>query len=178
MREYWDLEQAVLRLVGPLCSSPCALCEDRCCKLEICQESLESPWLAAIRLLSGQGEPQWDEAQGWLGRGGCLLEAGRPPVCLGYFCAPALAGLDEDRQYALLVAGALVDYLGRRALGQQHLVELMDAAQINRLRPARLLQRLGSTRELLQICQRVLDGAPLNWSTRRSMVRVRAPSSS
>jgi len=75
------------------------------------------------------------------------------------------------------VAGAVVDYVGRRALGQKHLVELMDEAQINRMRPARLHQRLESGRELLQTCQRVLDGDSIDWATLRLMARVRAPSS-
>ena len=57
---------------------------------------------------------------------------------------------DDLSRYLLRVLSNLVPYIGKRALGNRHLVEIMDPARLNKVKLERFNGRLGEARNALQ----------------------------
>lgn len=135
---YAALEMRVNRLMGAACSGICAACRRVCCRAEMCRESLESPFLVLLRE-HGKNKSAWDEARGWLGPRGCTLTVGRPPVCYEYICPAILkAQPGQAAQVRLQELAILLTKAGRRAFGNDHLVEVMTNERLARIKPERL----------------------------------------
>ena len=76
---------------------------------------------------------------------GCRLPIGRPPICYQFFCQKALDGLPDDHHREhLKTAAALVNDVGKQALGGRHLVTLTAAEIFGRLNIDKLNQRIRS----------------------------------
>jgi len=170
---YRELEDEVRRVVSDACRVLCLECEGDCCKEEICLEANTSPWLRLSRRVSMPSR-DWRArgAPGWMSEWGCGLRTGRPPVCYGYFCNHLLGAFDADRQYALRVAGALPMYVGSRAVGDRHLVELDDLDCLTSERCKRLEARVVEGRRILAASEAVLRGAPMDVQTRVLLRKV------
>ncbi len=151
---YVNLEIRVQELMRTRCAEHCRKCPTVCCRIDYCQESLESPFLARVRLQAGQN-PQWHPERGWLGNRGCTLRAGRPPVCYAFCCNTILAAQPTafDR-YAVDLLAMLMTFAGRRARGDRHLVELGNLSALN-------IRRITHQ---LQTADRVLDQLLRYWS--------------
>ncbi len=61
----------------------------------------------------------------------------------------ALTG--DLHRYLIRVLSNLVPYIGMRALGNRHLVEIMDPVQLNKVKHERFGRRLGEARKALQV---------------------------
>ncbi|MCC7299484.1 MAG: hypothetical protein IT583_00185, partial [Verrucomicrobia bacterium] len=85
--KYKELERDVQELVSAQCRDVCALCTACCCRADLCEEALESPFLHAAH---GRDELESDR-YGFLTETGCSLEIGRPPVCYEFFCDELMA---------------------------------------------------------------------------------------
>jgi hypothetical protein len=139
---YAALEERVQHLMRSACASVCAACSKVCCRPEMCRESLESPFLELVRDRE-KTKPTWNEARGWLGKKGCALSKGRPPVCYEFICPaivdslPNVYAIEKLRQLAMLLTRA-----GRRAKGGDHLVEIMSMDRLARIKPGRLAEKL------------------------------------
>lgn len=142
VKQYADLERRVQRLMNAACASTCAACAKVCCRPEMCRESLESPFLIMVRT-SGSNGTFWNKSRGWLGPKGCRLHAGRPPVCYEFLCQDILANQpDENSRTQLKALAYVLTQMGRRALGSDHLVEIMTQERLARLGTQRLAVRL------------------------------------
>ncbi len=87
---------------------------------------------------------------------GCALSTGRPPVCYQFYCNKIIDALPDDQhRYRFQVLSNLVPHIGKRALGHRHLVEIMDAAQLTRVKITRFRKRLAEARRALQIIQSI-----------------------
>lgn len=146
LEEYAGLEREVQELVSAQCRDVCELCTSCCCRADLCEEALESPFLS---LLHRQAELESD-AYGFLTETGCALEIGRPPVCYEFFCDELLdAQPDELHCNVLRILGRLPSYAGKNALGNTHLAEIMQEEELDHLAFHRLGKQLQNAREAL-----------------------------
>jgi len=107
----------------------------------MCRESLESPFLLLVREY-GTTTPGWRNKHGWLGPNGCRLKVGRPPVCYEFLCRALLTGQpNQGTRNRLISLARLISQAGRRALGGDHLVEIMTPERLARVKPQRLSAR-------------------------------------
>lgn len=150
MAEYTGLERRVRRATREICAPFCRACSKVCCRPDICRDVAESPFLAEVWAMS-RPRARFTVSRGFLGRAGCRLEAGRPPVCYSFNCRAILEGQQSpDQEYALKAISELMVFVGRRALGSRHLVELIDGDQLARVKPQRVLARVRLAGELLE----------------------------
>lgn len=146
---YASLEMRVNRLMRAACSSVCAVCRRVCCRPEMCRETLESPFLALVRE-HGQNKLAWDEELGWLGPKGCKLKMGRPPVCYEFICPAIINALpDQATQTRVKDLAMLLSKAGRRAIGGDHLVEIMTTERLAKVNHRRMAARFGSAQAKL-----------------------------
>lgn len=154
---YVALEREIQQMIQEQCGAHCAQCTACCCRADICEEALDS---AFLRHLHGQQRDSilFSERFGWLTENGCGLPIGRPPVCYEFFCADLLARLpDDDHRRALKTLGALINHVGRHALGDKHLVEISNDEEIHRLSLPAFRRRIESARAALEHLQFYFD---------------------
>ncbi len=148
IERYIELEREVQKLVTGLCFELCAQCTQICCRADICEEAIESPFL---RLINQRTELDSDR-YGFLTPTGCGLDIGRPTVCYEYFCYDHLYYQpDEVHEKVLRVLGALPAHAGRNATGDTHLLEIMQAEQLEHLAFQRLEKNLDQCFQALEI---------------------------
>lgn len=141
VEQYGRLEMAVQQRMNACCAVFCSACTVPCCRVDFCRESLESPFLAAVRNRFAPAA-LWDPATGWLTPTGCGLAAGRPPVCYEFLCGPILTARNGDQPLAALKQlSMLITAAGRRARGNHHLVALSELSRINLSRLSAQLTR-------------------------------------
>lgn len=144
---YGEFEIKVQKLIDQLFGSFCAECHDPCCRLDICEEGADSLFLQRVRAEHGQEEHMTDRL-GWLEATGCCLTAGRPPVCSEYLCDEILAKLPTPfERYIALVLCKLITYIGENAVGELHLCEILHAADLEKVDPEAIRQRLAEADE-------------------------------
>lgn len=147
---YAALEREVQLLIGERCNKICSLCPTCCCRTDICEEAFDSVFL---RKLHGQDRRSisFSDRYGWLNERGCGLALGRPPVCYEFFCDELLASQPSDPHRDILqLLGKLVDYVGRNALGDTHLVDLISENDLERLSFDRFKEKLKEAQTALK----------------------------
>jgi hypothetical protein len=150
LKEYAAFETEVRQLMANFCAPHCSICEQVCCRPEYCRENIDSPFLA---LLSSQVQQitAYSAEGGWLASTGCALSTGRPPVCYQFNCKKVFDSLpDDNHRYVLGVLAELVPYIGKRALGTTHLVEIMKVSQLEQVDINRFRKRLTEARQALK----------------------------
>mgnify|MGYP003493755220 CR=1 FL=1 len=156
VESYGQLEIELQHRMREACALFCDRCGVRCCRVDFCYESLESPFLAHVRARFAPSA-HFDAVVGWLTPAGCGLAAGRPPVCYEFLCR-AIMEAQPTRQHlaALENLAMLLTRAGRNALGRRHLVALED---LNRLNSRRLWNQLMQARSVLDELHRALEAA-------------------
>jgi hypothetical protein len=150
LKEYAAFETEVRQEIADICAPHCLVCEHVCCRPEYCRENIDSPFL---RLLSSKTLPNtvYSAERGWLRSTGCALSAGRPPVCYQFNCKKIFDSLPDDiHRYLLGVLSELIAHVGKRAFGSRHLVEIMHAAELERVDVDRFYKRLNEARKALR----------------------------
>ncbi len=127
VERYIELEREVQKLVTGLCNSLCAQCTQICCRADICEEAIESPFL---RLINKRSELDSD-AYGFLTPTGCGIKIGRPTVCYEYFCYDHFYHQpDEAYERVMKVLGALPAHATRNAIGDAPLSEILQEEKL------------------------------------------------
>lgn len=169
IEEYTELERGVQVLVSAQCHTGCALCTACCCRADLCEEALESPFLRALHGRSGLDSDRY----GFLTETGCGLEIGRPPVCYEFFCDELMAAQpDALHRDVLLVLGRLPAYAGKNAHGEEHLVEIMQEEDLEHLAFQRLEKQLQHAREALDCIVTFYNEGALPENSRRALSRI------
>ena len=169
LEEYAELEQAVQELVSAQCREVCELCTACCCRADLCEEALESPFL---RLLHGRDELESDR-YGFLTETGCALELGRPPVCYEFFCAELLAAQPDNQQRELLcILGRLPAFAGQNAYGDAPLAEIMQEEELEHLAFQRLEKQLQESFKALEILRTFYNTGALPNDADRVLDRI------
>ena len=128
---YISLEKEIQKLIHQVTHPSCSICNGKCCKEEICKESLESNFLA---ILTKQQGIQFDSRSGWLGASGCRLAFGRPLVCYDFFCEDVL----KSTLFKASGIQAIIDEfmaVGKNAYGSKHLICVEN---LDRLSPRKI----------------------------------------
>jgi hypothetical protein len=169
IERYTELEREVQQLVTGLCNSLCAQCTQICCRADICEEAIDSPFL---RLLNKRTELDSD-AYGFLTPTGCGLEIGRPSVCYEYFCYDHLYYQpDEIHEKVLRVLGALPAHAGRNATGDTHILEVMQAEKLDQLAFQRLEKNLDECFQALEVIQEFYSSESLPDGAERVLNKI------
>ena len=153
LKGYADLETAVRHQITDICAPHCSVCRSVCCRPEFCRENSDSPFL---NLISAKSRPNkvYCAERGWLTASGCALSTGRPPVCYQFNCNKILDALPDDQhRYIFQVLSNLIPHIGKRALGQRHLVEITDRTLLGKVKPERFCRRLDEARHALHVIQ-------------------------
>ena len=161
LREYAAFESEVRFFSSELWFQWCSNCREVCCKAVYCRETLESPFLF---LLSKNHSPEvsYSTQKAWLNETGCQLLVGRPPVCYEFLCANILDARQTGMQrYAMIVLAKLISHIGKKALGSRHLIEVMDPADLKKIRYSRFQKRLTEARNAFDVVQVFFSGHEL-----------------
>lgn len=147
---YRALELRVETLMSAACTPFCKVCPTPCCRIAICKEAAESPFLLAVH-----GSKQaFDAKRGYLGATGCTLGAGRPPVCHAFICGRILSQQPgEQRRFALECLGDLVGYLGKQVWMKRHLVEALSDADLGKANRITFQARLTTGAAVMDILE-------------------------
>jgi len=172
LAEYAAFETAVRQQISDFCAPHCSVCELVCCRPKFCRENIDSPFLNLISSKSPQN-PAYSASRGWLTSSGCALSNGRPPVCYQFNCDKIIEFLPDDlNRYLARVLSNLVPHIGKRALGDRHLVEIMDPAQLKKVKQGRFAKRLGEARNALQVIQSFKRHGFLPASSRSTLAKI------
>ena len=175
LKEYAAFEKIVRLQITGICAPHCSNCKTLCCGPEYCRENIDSPFLKTISSKSRLSKA-FCPANGWLTPAGCALAAGRPPVCYQFNCDKIMDALPgELTRYLIRVLSSLVPYIGMRALGNRHLVEIMDPVQLNKVKHERFGRRLGEARKALQSIRSFNRHGALKTSSLATLSKILPP---
>ncbi len=171
--EYAELETAIRELMVRLCSDTCGMCTACCCRADICEEAAESAFLSKLLKRQGVRADQMDERFGWLDLHGCSLEYGRPPVCYAYFCDELIERLpDDEARLAARTLGRLMHHIGQNALGEWHLVEIMNEDDLQKVELDAITQRLQEARSAFEVIEYFVQSGRLSASDRETLSTI------
>jgi len=167
LKPYAELESSIQQLMTELFSETCGMCTSCCCRADICEEAGESAFLSLLLEQQELSPADMDDRFGWLDLHGCSLEYGRPPVCYIYFCDELLARLpDDESRHVAKTLGRLMNHIGQNASGEWHLVEIMDAADLEKVDPAPLSQRMEEAQTAFEVIEEYVQTGRLSVSSR------------
>lgn len=150
LKIYRAIELRVEVLMSSICAPHCRVCLTPCCRIAICREAVESPFLLAVH----GAKQAFDPTSGYLGATGCTLGAGRPPVCHAFLCAPILHQQSSDqRRFALQCLGDLTGYLGKRVWLNRHLVEAITDSDLLKANHSSFQQRLATGANVMDVLE-------------------------
>ena len=148
IERYTELETASQELINEQCSSLCAQCTQICCRADICEEAIASPFLRLINKRDALDSDRY----GFLTPAGCALTAGRSPVCLEYFCYDHMYYQeDETHEKVLRTLGALIAHAGRNALDDTDLTDILQPEKLEQLDFQTLEKNLDECFQALEI---------------------------
>lgn len=143
---YVSLEKVLQQLIFQTFRHHCENCASRCCREEMCRESMESAFLAMI--VKKQGV-RYDNRTGWTGPSGCRLAYGRPLVCYEFFCDRILQRQSgRDKKIAEMIRDFTT--IGNRAHGRKHLMCIEDLGIISPAKIEKMVSKIGSVMSGLQ----------------------------
>ena len=172
LREYAAFESEVRVFSSELWFQSCSNCREVCCKAVYCRETFESPFL--FLLLKKYSHQVYNNTQkAWLGEAGCKLSVGRPPVCYEFLCSNILdAQRTGMHRYAMIVLSKLISHIGKRALGSRHLIEVMDPADLKKVRYSRFQKRLSEARNAFDVLQLFFSGHNVSNNALRVLSKI------
>lgn len=169
IENYTELEQGVQVLVTEQCRTSCGICTACCCRADICEEAVDSPFL---RALHRQQELESDR-YGFLCASGCTLPLGRPPVCYEFFCKELLEDQPDDLHRTLLkILGHLPAYAGERACDAIHLTELIQEDALDSLDFEQLETQMKNALDALNCIRVFYEEGTLPEDSQRILERI------
>jgi hypothetical protein len=153
----------------------CSVCDGACCRPEICEESLTSPFLKRLRQRFVPDAAYCDD-RGWLKPTGCALPVGRPPVCYQYFCDAVFEKRPTaEFRYAVTILCNLINHIGKKALGSKHIVELQDPAELKRINFTRLEKQFNEAAGAFHLVRAYLIGNIAELKPSPNLNKIGAP---
>jgi hypothetical protein len=144
--EYISLEKEIQKLITPLSHQFCYKCSGKCCREEICRESIQSAFLS---ILIEKQNARYDHQHGWLSPSGCRLGYGRPLVCYDFFCKNIL----NSRLFKVIGIQIIIhDFLsiGNKAYGNTHLVCIDNLDRLSSKKIEKMSDRIGVIKDRLR----------------------------
>ncbi len=116
--KYISLEKEIQKLIYQVSIHFCGNCSSKCCREEICKESVESTFLST---LVEKQHIRYDTQNGWLSSSGCRLDYGRPLVCYEFFCEDILKSSLFKASNIQKIINEFAS-IGNKAYGNTHLL--------------------------------------------------------
>lgn len=143
LEAYRSFETRVGEVMQAVCAPFCRVCKTPCCRVEICREAAESPFMQAVQNIPPLEKVPFDPKSGYLGCTGCKLKAGRPPICHAFVCSLIITRQPSDlHRYALECLGDLVTFIGSKVWLGRHLVETVTDRDLSAINLPRFKERL------------------------------------
>lgn len=117
-QNYLSLEKEIQKRTKQISEHFCKECPSKCCKEEMCRESIESKFLY---ILIKKQNVDYDRQKGWIGPSGCRLNYGRPLVCYEFFCERILRNNNFRASNIQQIIKEFIS-IGNRAYGNTHLI--------------------------------------------------------
>jgi hypothetical protein len=117
-QKYLSLEKDIQKRTKQISEHFCKECTSKCCKEEMCRESIESKFLY---ILIEKQNVDYDRQKGWIGPSGCRLNYGRPLVCYEFFCERILFNNNFRASDIQQIIKEFIS-IGNRAYGNTHLI--------------------------------------------------------
>ena len=175
IEKYAALEAKVSAYTAKIFQKRCSACDGACCRPEICEESLTSPFLERLRQRFAPDAVFRDD-RGWLKPTGCALPVGRPPVCYQYFCDAVFENRPKaEFRYAVTILSSLINHVGKNALGRRHIVELQDFSELNHVNYTRFEKRLNEANMVFKLVRDYLDGNVAELNPSPTLKKISAP---
>jgi hypothetical protein len=172
IEKYAAFETAVRVYSSKISRHHCSACNCVCCKPEYCAETLISPFLRRLRQRFAS-DAVYSDGRGWLTPTGCALPVGRPPVCYQFFCRKILdAQPTVQCRYAIAILANLVGHVGKKACSNQHIVELDDASQLQRINLPRFEKQLDEAAGAFDLVRAYLDGKIAELSPSPALMKI------
>jgi hypothetical protein len=173
LEPYAELEKSVRTLMTELFSDSCGMCTACCCRADICEEATQSAFLSKLLIKQGLAATDMDDRFGWLDLNGCSLEYGKPPICYEYFCDQLLSRLpDDEARYSARILGKLMDFVGKEAVGNWHLVEVMSADDLEKVSIDMLEQRLDDAIIAFEAIEEFMQSGRLSAANREALAVI------
>ncbi len=170
--EYAQFEDRLRKVMSAICAPHCCACNRVCCREELCRETVESPFLSLLRQ-KFPSPSAYCSQNGWLTRTGCALGKGRAPVCYHFLCSDILVSQPTPIDaYLLKVLAALINHIGKNALGRRHLVEIMNPDDLRRVKLLRFKKKLTEARSVLNIIVDYFDHGHLDAASLAELARI------
>lgn len=150
IKRYVPLEKEIQKLARQACHHYCEKCSSRCCREEMCRESIESPFLAM--LVEDQGL-QYETRKGWMGPSGCMLPYGRPLVCYEFFC-DNISRHQSFRDKKIIEIINDFTAIGARARGSKHLLCIEELGIISSAKTDKMISKISMIMSKLADFQR------------------------
>jgi hypothetical protein len=175
--KYAQFEENVNAAMTGMCAGFCRVCARVCCREEFCRETIESPFLS---LLHHKFSPPaaYSSENGWLTPAGCALSIGRAPVCYHFLCRDIRASQPTQTDgYVLEVLGALINHVGKYALGRRHVVEIMNVDDLHRVKRLRFEKRLSQAQAAFNVIMAYHNHALLDDESIVKLSRIQSKTS-
>ena len=128
IQNYSSLEKVIQKRIKQISEHFCRECPSKCCKEEMCRESIESRFLY---LVNKKQNDDYDFLNGWIGSSGCKLVYGRPLVCYEFFCEKILSDNNFRASNIQQIIREFIS-IGARAYGNTHLICVDDLKKMSK----------------------------------------------
>ena len=177
IEDYTAFETEVRAYTSNIFQMCCSACNGACCRPEICEESLTSPFLKRVRQHFAS-DAAFSDGRGWLQPTGCALTVGRPPVCYKFLCDAVLKEpTAPEFRYVVMILSNLINHVGKKALGCKHIVELQDSSELKRVNFTRFEKQLNEATEAFHLGRTYLDGDIAELNVSPILKKISAPPS-
>jgi hypothetical protein len=138
-QKYSSLEKEIQKRTKEISEHFCKECPSKCCKEEMCRESIESKFLY---ILTEKQNVDYDRQKGWIGPSGCRLNYGRPLVCYEFFCERILSNNNFRASNIQQIIKEFIS-IGNRAYGNTHLICIDNLKTISRKKIVKINSKIG-----------------------------------
>ena len=135
------IEGVLQQIISTQTAESCSKCDNVCCNVDICRESIESDFL---RFILGPEITKYRDDTGWHMSGtGCRLKFGRPLICYEYLCSKVKnKRIDEPVQISRKIISIYSNVFGKK-----HILEIDDVSKIKPHKLKQIIDELKTLKE-------------------------------
>jgi hypothetical protein len=135
------IEKILQQIISMQTAESCSKCDNVCCNVEICRESIDS---AFLRFILGPEITKYRDDTGWyIPETGCQLEFGRPLICYEYLCSRLRnRRIDEPVRISRKITSIYSNVFSKK-----HILEIDDVSKIKFHKLIQIVDELKTLKE-------------------------------
>ena len=135
------IEKILQQIISTQTAESCSKCDNVCCNVDICRESIESDFL---RFILGPEITKYRDGTGWYTpETGCQLELGRPLICYEYLCSRLKnKRIDESVQISRKIISIYSNVFAKK-----HILEIDNVSEIKSHKLKQIIDELKTLKE-------------------------------